>query len=594
MKTYFKYNVYSFISLCVILLITACNNLNYVNTSTINPSNVWNDSTMISAFLTDVYGSEMPSWPYGDNADESISNPGSLSTYMMGSISVMSNGVSLNYSNIDKLNFFLNQIPTVSSSVLTDNQKKMLIGQALFWRAWDYWGKVSLVGGVPLILKPQNVADPTSLLVSRSKTSDCVTQIVADLDSAINDLPNQWSNANYGRIDKGAAMAFKGRVLLWYASPLFNPTNDQTRWQNAYDANLTAVNYLNSQGKGLYPVFGQIWNQPKNSEMIMVNQYVYPEHTFFQGPIRIEPFSKDAANEDQPILSLLNAFPKKDGSPMQFDTAQLHNPSYNAQYLTDFYTNRDDRFYATIFCGGTVYPTPDEPAPKRYWCCWEQNSSASTGYISLAAAEIGSGSNYGISGFFQLKGLDESLNINQVYQATTPWIEIRYAEVLMNYGECANEIGKTNEALQVLYAIRHRAGILPGNNNNYGITATSQNDIRNAYMNERFVEFAFEGKRFGDLRRLKRFDILNQEKYRAGLYVVLNNGQSISYTDDITDPNVRNKFSAVYIPNLDFSSNYKYNLSLTHWFYPIAQNDLDRNSNLQQNNEWGGSFDPLQ
>lgn len=64
------------------------------------------------------------------------------------------------------------------------------------------------------------------------------------------------------------------------------------------------------------------------------------------------------------------------------------------------------------------------------------------------------------SGYFQRKGVDKSLlSINDLYNAETDWIEIRFAEVLMNYGECANELGKTNEALDVLYKIRARAGI---------------------------------------------------------------------------------------------------------------------------------------
>jgi hypothetical protein len=597
MKIFSKHSISIFFSLFVLLLITACSKLDYKNTSVINPDNVWNDKNLINGFLTDIHGSMMPGWTYDNSADEGMGTSGSLSDYMRGIISVEKNGQGLNYTNIDKINYFLSKVPTVSTSVLTDIEKNQMIGQALFWRAWDYWSKVSTVGGVPLILKPQDITNMNLLLVTRNKTSECVTQIIKDLDNAIAVLPDKWDDTNYGRIDKGAAMAFKGRVLLWYASPLFNNTNDQTRWQNAYDANKAAVDYLKAQGKGLYPSYRQIWKQERNNEVIMVNQFYYPDHTFFQGIIRPEPLTKDNSNNDQPILSLLNAYPKKDGSPMQFDIAQLQNPDYNAQYLTDFYMNRDDRFYTTIFCGGTKYPTPDLTGETRDWRVWKKVADASSPsgfkYVSLASDEYPS-ANFGNTGFFQLKGLDESLTKTLVYNATTDWIEIRYAEVLMNYGECANELGKTDEALQVLYDIRKRASILAGSNNKYGITASSQTEIRDAYINERFVEFAFENKRFGDLRRLKRFDILNNQQYRAGLYVVINDGQTVSWTDDITDPAVRQKFSAVYIENLDGGTQYKYNLSLNHWFYPISKNDLDRNSKLIQNNEWGGTFDPLQ
>ena len=54
-----------------------------------------------------------------------------------------------------------------------------------------------------------------------------------------------------------------------------------------------------------------------------------------------------------------------------------------------------------------------------------------------------------------------------------------------------------------------------------------------------------------------------------------------------------NKGIKSFYQNLGDKSVYKFNLSMNHWFYPIKKNDLDRNSKLEQNNEWGGTFDPL-
>lgn len=184
----------------------------------------------------------------------------------------------------------------------------------------------------------------------------------------------------------------------------------------------------------------------------------------------------------------------------------------------------------------------------------------------------------------------------EVGNGQTDWIEIRYAEVLMNFGECANEVNKTDEALQVLYDVRKRAGITPGADGKYGIKASTVNDIREAYINERFIEFAFEGKRFDDLRRLKRFDILNKQKYRSGLYLVLKDNSPLpSLDDNIFDPEIRKNFRFDYIENLDGDPNYGFNLSLNHWFYALNPNQISQSKNiLEQNNEWGGSFDPLE
>ena len=332
------------------------------------------------------------------------------------------------------------------------------------------------------------------------------------MDDAISYLPDSYDDKGYGRIDKGAAMAFKGRVLMFYASPMFNPNNDASRWETAYKANKTALDYLTAQGKGLYKGnFADIWYDEQNCEAIMVNHFYYPDHAFDQKNIRPEPLTRDGANDNQAILSLLMAFPKADGTKLELDVTRLSDPAYNQQFMTEFYTNRDPRFHATIFCPGTIYPCTNVQleSGQKYWNAWyEQEVDGKIQMNSLVDFQTGTSIGGGMSGYFQKKGLDESLNNASVYQAETDWIEIRFAEVLMNYGECANEIGKTQEALNVLYQIRERAGI-ENTTGNYGITATTQSDIREAYVNERFVEFAYEGKRWNDLRRWKRFDILN-------------------------------------------------------------------------------------
>lgn len=582
-----------------LVILFSCS-LDYENSETINPGNVWTDKTMVNSFLTDIYGRMLPGWPVSaNNTDEGMNGPTDMSEYARGLITIDNCGQKLDYGNIDRINFFLDQMETVT--VLSEEEKNQFRGQALFWRAWDYWGKVFSVGGVPLILKFQDVTNIPSLFVSRNSTSECVEQIMKDLDEAIASLPDTWSGNDYGRIDKGCAMALKGRLLLQYASPLFNPDNDQKRWESAYNANKEAVDFLTSVGKGLYEGdFADIWYDEKNREVIMVNQFYYPDHKLDQKSIRPEPLTKDGANSNQTILPLLMAFPKSDGSKLELDASRLANdPAYNEQFVTDFYMNRDPRFYATVFCPGTEYPCSNILTDgMKYWNAWklvpDSESEAGYKYVTLIQDQLNKGVGGSTSGYFQKKGLDYSLTSATVYDAGTDWIEIRYAEVLMNQGECANELGKSGEALQVLYDIRKRAGI--GSGNNYGIAATSQNDIREAYVNERFIEFAYEGKRWSDLRRWKRYDILNSLKYRAVLYPVIKDYSKIAnfdWTKEMYDPEVRKLFRFDYVENADGDKKYLFNLDLNHWFYSIHKEVMDRNSKIEQNNEWGGSFDPL-
>lgn len=582
------------VGLCCSLLLSACS-LDYENTEAITPDAVWKDQTMINAFLNDIYGNMMPGWPItANNTDEGMNGNTEMSQYVRGEATVMNSGVGLDYKNIDKINFFLDNLE--ATTALTEDEKKPLIGQALFWRAWAYWDKVFQVGGVPLILKTQDVSDINSLILPRNSTSECVTQILADLDEAISCLPDTWKNEDYGRIDKGCAMAFKGRVLLQYASPLFNPDNDQKRWQDAYEANKTAVDFLQGVGKGLYEGnFADIWYDEQNKEVIMVNQYYYPDHALDQKNIRPLPLTQGMCDQNQAILPLLMAFPRIDGTSLDLDLNKLTaDTEYNAQFLNDFYINRDPRFHATVFCPGTEYPCEDRlPNGMKFWNGWKLQDDS---YVSMIYDEIGRSINYG-SNFYQRKGLD-NLTVSDVYNGETDWIEIRFAEVLMNMGEAANEIGKNSEALQVLYDIRKRAGI-QSTDGKYGIMAANQSEIREAYIKERYIEFAYENKRWSDLRRWKRFDIVNDLKYRSSLYLVIKNSDIVEsgnfdWTKDMFDPEVRQLFYFDYIECVDGDKDlYRFNLSTNHWFYPIKKEDLDRNSKLEQNNEWGGTFDPL-
>ena len=65
---------------------------------------------------------------------------------------------------------------------------------------------------------------------------DVADFIVADCDKAAELLPTVYKDASdFGRATKGAALALKGRVLLYKASPLFG-TPSREKWQAAADA----------------------------------------------------------------------------------------------------------------------------------------------------------------------------------------------------------------------------------------------------------------------------------------------------------------------------------------------------------------------
>lgn len=568
-----KMKKYHIILLAGLLLQISCTSvLDKEDFSAITPNDVWKNENMIDALINDIHGSSMPGWGYdGSLSDEAPHYRAGMNVFLQGTATIDS-WDRWYYDQIEKVNLFLTNI---EKTEFTDHIPGWR-GQGLFWRSWYYFSMVKGYGGVPLILEPQDVTNKESLFVERAPTTVCFAQIVKDLDDAIASLPDKWDGNNYGRIDKGAAMAFKGRVLLFFASPLFNPDGNQQRWKDAYDANKAAIDYLKSQGKELYPDYANIWYDERNIEVIMVNQFFAPDHKYYQNGIRPMSYTKDNVAVNLPLMNTVNTFPMRDGS--DFD------PEVSA-YDTLF-KHRDDRFYATIAYNGCDYNIKELKPGEHLWTGRDQNGMS----IEFPIHNPGETFDPICTGFLCKKSLDPNIEKSTVGDATVDWVEIRYAEVLMNYGECANETGKTDEALQVLYDIRKRANILPGTDHRYGIKEKTQDEIRERYIKERFVEFLYESKRLDDLRRWRRFDIINNQKKQYGIQSWLKPGKEIpKITDDINE--IWNWFEPRIV---EVSPLYSYDLKEQYYFYAIPRKHLDANPKLEQNNNWdGGTFDPL-
>ncbi len=561
------------IIITIALLLQSCTSvLDKEDFSAITPNDVWTNEKMINALIDDIHGSSMPAWAYdGHLSDEAPQSRATMDAFLQGTATI-DYWDHWHYKNIEKVNLFLKNI---EETEFTD-QIPGWRGQGLFWRSWYYFDMVKGYGGVPLILEPQDINNKESLFVERAPTTTCFAQIVKDLDEAISVLPDNWDSNEYGRIDKGTVMAFKGRVLLFFASPLFNPEGNSQRWEEAYKANKEAVDYLRNQGKGLYPNYADIWYNERNEEVIMVNQFFAPDHKYNQNGIRPMSYTRDDVARNLPLMNTVNTFPMRDGS--DFDPEVI---AYDT-----LFKHRDDRFYAIVAYNGSDLNIKELKPGEHIWTGRDQNG------ISIEFPIHNPGETFDPinTGFLCKKSLDPNIDKSTVGDATVDWVEIRFAEVLMNYGECANETGKTEEALQVLYDIRKRANILPGTDNKYGLKETSQDQIRERYIKERFVEFLYESKRLDDLRRWRRFDIVNSQKKQYGIQTWLKPGKSIpAITDDI------NEIWDWFEPHIvEVTPLYSYNLKENQYFYAIPRKHLDSNSKLEQNNNWdGGTFDPL-
>lgn len=571
-------------SILLLLVVAGCDPLDKENLAAINNDDVWAIPGVAEAYVNDMYADFMPGHnsSEGKQSDEAMdkAKESLISNYLNGTITADSYN-DYPYSQIRRINVLLDGI---DEATFEANIRDRLKGEALFWRAWAYFRMVKAYGGVPLILKPESPLDEEAVFVPRASTSACYTQILLDLTDAIGLLEDPKGN---GRIDKGAAMAFKARVALFQASPQFNRSNNAALWQAAYDANSAAVAYLNGQGKGLLEDFDQLWQNEMSKEVIMVRRYAFPEATNGYAQVCTMPLiygESGCGGGNMPSLELVNAFPMKDGSkwdPNVYDYAALHE-------------NRDDRFYATIAYNGTdPYLLPMFGVENMWTYFYDKDGDPSTG-IDGNEMKMDFFDGYeSLASFYSTKMMDPNLNSVNKLDGEIDWIEIRYAEVIMNLAEAANEIGNHAEALQILGQIRERAGIEAGTGN-YGITATSKDEIRQAIMDERFVEFAFETKRFHDLRRWRVY-----KSRMEGLENGTKHGLRISWNGATADrptglediSTIWDQFTVTVIEDVQPITMLDED---QYSFFGIPQGYLDRNSKLEQNNTWEGSFDPLQ
>lgn len=569
--------IFVLISLCVLVISSGCSKiLDKKNLNAVNETDVWNDIDLATAYVNNFYGNMLPGWSteFGDYSEESDGG----GSYMYGQLTENS----VNYWPYDDIRAVNLLLTNIDKGRLSAADKKLLKGQAFFFRGWQYFQMVIRYGGVPLVLEPQSLSD--DLLVKRASTSATMAQISKDLDSAIANLPDVSASnqsENNGRVHKGTALAVKGRVSLFYASPQFDPSqNAAGRWQAAYDANLAAKTSLISKGFGLYPSFAGIWFNEMNKEVIFVRRYEFSTGvalSFHNWSASNRPLdvSQGSTGGNRPTWDIVKTFPMQDGKLITDPTsAYTYDP-------VKFWQNRDPRFKETIIYNGAPWGLGiSSPQPGRL-------------QYTYVGAETNSPT---LTGFYNKKAVDTTQNSIQAFNSGTDWVELRYAEVLLNLAEAANEVGKIDEAYTELKAIRSRAGIDPGANNLHGLKANmTKAEMRDAILFERQIEFVFEAKRYWDLRRHRLFETKLNGMRRTGLKTTLKAGVTKAQINALSRAQVEANYNQYFDQQvITLDTQFPINWKPEYYFFAIPNTHLQQNSNLEQTAGWtGGTFDPL-
>ncbi|WP_432713803.1 RagB/SusD family nutrient uptake outer membrane protein, partial [Pedobacter sp.] len=457
-------------------------------------------------------------------------------------------------------------------------------------------------------------------------------------------LPGKWAaTSDWGRITSGASAALKGRVLLTYASPLFNRNDDRARWQKAYEANLAAKTLLEANGFSLYKkgtlANASAWanmfvEEVNNVEAVMVFGF---NSVASGNPQRNSGWEQAVRSKDingagsiSPTKQMVDAFPMKDGKMPGSSTYDYSDQK--------FYKNRDPRFYKTFVYNGALWPYKENTNYRQWTYTWKsaanktvydkttETKGANSSGIYLAKASSPLASN--ATGDFKL--------------SPTDFMEIRFAEVVLNLAESAIGADKVGEGMEGIKSIRERAGV-ENKDGSYGLAGISaRDDAFAAALNERKIEFAYEGKRFWDLRRWMLFTDefgttarlkmtpLNGTR-RTGFYISVKTTAGADFVGT-NDPLIKigtnaatiierepavlpagfanydayldylydNHFKVTVKDDLDNTStaNWKFKWYKEYYFFGINQTALSGSPYLEQTIGWNsingsGTFDPL-
>ncbi|MFS8615450.1 MAG: RagB/SusD family nutrient uptake outer membrane protein [Solitalea sp.] len=504
---------------------------------------VFEDPALMQLFVNQLYA-DVPSFDhdlYDNIADESRSYWGGAPRNVVEGQWFPDNNPMDNwdysYAAIRKTNMFLSK---ADGAPVDEETRSELTGQVKFLRAMHYFNLVKRYGGVPLITEPQSLAD--DLFVERKSLDECFEFIISELTSAIDLLPETYGDVNIdvGKANKYSAKAFLGRVCLFWASPLYNPTGDKSRWEKAALINKEVID---AGIYGLHPDFRTIMLEKNNREEVFSVQFLRPyrEHGWDSWAMPDSRSRQDAVRRS-PLQEFVDAFEMKNGKAIG-EPGSGYDPA-------NPYQNRDPRFDATLIVNGSTFGFQELPV-----------------YMYVGAPIDGINQPYAtITGYLMRKGTDES---NKDYYGGSGsdqnWLELRFAEVLLNYAEARNEAlaAPDQSVYEAVERIRERAGLNP-----YQLPDNlSKEEMRERIRHERYIELAFEQKRYWDLRRWKTaIEKLNGKRFHA-MHITRHDDGSYTYeTKPVTQG--------------------PYIFQEKMYFMPIPQREIEKNPKLEQNPDW--------
>jgi hypothetical protein len=491
----------------------------------------------------------------------------------------------LPYEGIRKANIFLANIDKVPMDTTKRNRWK---GEALWLRAMLHFLIVRCHGPIPIVDKVFVPGEDYTKI--ERQPIDAVFRFIADECSKAAELLEPYvTESELGRATKISASALRSRALLYLASPLWNGNEDyagfvsngkqlvpsvtetekKVRWKDAYEAAKLCIDIAEENGYKLYhdktddPVenYRGIFLNNHNEEILFARNV--GSETQFEGCSN--PLSEGGFSIYCPTQEMVDAYETANGlTPITgyyssttpvinaasgytedgFAPA-AHPLGYHPAGISNMYTNREPRFYASINYNGAI---------------WKNH--AIQFYYEGIDGRKGAGYDYCITGYLLRKMVDPNSDIRKWVSRNKAYIYFRLAEIYLNYAEALNECdGPVSDVYEYVNRIRNRAGLpdLPDN--------LSQSEMRDKIKHERRIELAFEQHRYFDIRRWNEAS-LTENREITGMNILAGTGFS--------DPNYY-KRTVVERRLFEYP---KHNL------WPVPQSEIDKYPNLVQNPKW--------
>lgn len=579
------------IALFGILGFTACDSfLDKEYDASLSEEKVFRNATLTRQFLTNIY-TNLPDGLgiYGDPqflgasrdcmTDNATSFWGLHYYNKINSDSYTSNDHPLlgfwntNFAGIRKCNVFLknvsvNVIPNTPVGGDDDRLYDRYRAEAILLRALFHFELVAYFGNAPILEDViLDMNDQEAMNLSRSSAADVLKWVADQCDNVKDVLPFRYaSEGNWGRINGASAYALKARALLYRASALNNTGNENEWWHDAAKAANDFIVKNASQLKpfALYPDYQKcFYETPYQNDEIILSRSIWYTNAV-ETSLLPEGFS-GCSGRTNPTQNFVDCFEMTDGK--RIDEA---GSTYNPQ---NPYINRDPRLEATIFHHGSEWGRADYNERRKIDVHFNSNTDKGADYRGSFGGTF--------TGYYLKKFVNPDMVMQDKKTFAHAWTIYRYAEILLNYAEAANEYGGpsykvpggTYTAKEAADAVRARVGMpaLP--------STLDKDAFRKRIRNERRVELSFEDHRFFDLRRWRAYDNVdkNTEKTKP-YYDQLLNIYGVEVTLQGSTP--------VY--------DYKTNTSLEgrvfntpkNYLFPIPYNETQKAPNLGQNPGW--------